>query len=243
MNLFISFVTFMIVVILIVVLYMYFNTGSSTLISTKVTLNAQNPPIVITNSPTSVRYSIGDWIYVNSWNNASAKPLVGLTGIFQLYLDSTSPTLYVDMIESGSSGTGPEAQKFIITNNFPLQKWVYVHLSVDSQNIDMYIDGKMVKSVQMTKVAQSNTTVTSYFGHNIPGSMAQFGGKYFNGTYVGSDIMMSDFRRWTAPLSPVEVWTQYSNGNTGGGSMMKSSYGMNVGLTKDNAETARYNVF
>ena len=34
----------------------------------------------------------------------------------------------------------------IITDNFPLQKWVCIGLSVDSQFVDGYIDGKLIRS-------------------------------------------------------------------------------------------------
>jgi hypothetical protein len=34
----------------------------------------------------------------------------------------------------------------MITDNFPLQKWVYIIISVDNQYVDAYLDGKLIQS-------------------------------------------------------------------------------------------------
>ena len=46
-------------------------------------------------------------------------------------------------------------QIYDITNNFPLQKWTCILVSVDNKIIDVYLDGKLVKSIE------NKTTINS----------------------------------------------------------------------------------
>ena len=56
------------------------------------------------------------------------------------------------MLKCGSSeSTGDTYSNTIeVVNNFPLQKWVYILISYDNNICDIYLDGKMVKSVQLS---------------------------------------------------------------------------------------------
>jgi hypothetical protein len=88
---------------------------------------------------------------VNNWNNTSEKYIYNAnagtasTQVIKLYLDTTAPTLYCKL-----SGLGNNANPVIkVTENFPIQKWVYVVISVDSQIADCYLDGKLIKSTKL----------------------------------------------------------------------------------------------
>ena len=104
-------------------------------------LNDNISAISVTNNPTSSRYAYGLWIYVNSWDNNENKTIYIRDENIKLYLDTDSPTLKCDI-----TMTDDEVQSFEITDNFPLQKWVYIIISVDNQYIDCYLDGKLVRS-------------------------------------------------------------------------------------------------
>ena len=58
-----------------------------------------------------------------------------------LILDKKSPTLYLYYRYATSLGI-----PLLITNNFPLQKWTNVIVSFENQILDVYIDGKLIKS-------------------------------------------------------------------------------------------------
>ena len=134
-----------IIAILIYVLWYYYSPGNSSVLSSKANLNATNPPITSLNSPTNTRYGYGIWVYVNSWNNQNDKIIFSRDKNIKLRLDKSKPSLYCDITMSD----GTTESKTLITDNFPLQKWVFVIVSVDNQFLDCYLDGKLVKSTRL----------------------------------------------------------------------------------------------
>ena len=225
-----------IVVILIYILYRYFSTTSTTL-TTKADLKTVHPAIPITNA-TSVRYAYGVWVYVNSFTGGNYKPIFQLPtsastisaasttvmteNNIQLYLDKTNPILYCNIL---TTTTTPQIQ---ITPNFPLQTWVYVVISVDNNYADFYLNGKLIKSIQL---AGPQTQITATTPQIFIGD---------TGVGVKPDIQIAGFYRWSKPLNPQEVWSNYLAGNGNPMSSMISSFGMNVALVKDNVEQSKF---
>lgn len=217
------------VVFLVFILYEYF-TSKSTILAKETSLLTSSTSIPITSNASATRYALGIWIYVNSWSMKSGpKMIYNLPGKISLYLDANSPTLFTDIgMTSGTPTT------ITVTQNFPIQKWTYVTISVDNSFIDCYIDGKLIKSTQLTGTQSSLTEITKpliYLGGNsIP--------------YSGNDITIAGFYRWTNPLVPADVWSKYMKGN-GGNSItsMFNNYGLNVSLLKNNVTASTYSVF
>ena len=129
-----DFTVILLILILIVILYLfyvYFIASTSALVASSYLLSA-NAPVVTTTSPTITNFSVGLWIYVNSWNTQVSKNIfkMGVTkptiaNFLSLDLGATSPTLTTSIRLKNSS----EPQIIPITNNFPVQKWVYVIIS------------------------------------------------------------------------------------------------------------------
>lgn len=183
-------------------------------------------------NPTSYRYAYGIWIYMNSWskNQAIGTSAIKNNNIFnrsdqiQLYLDETKPTLNFYVKTKGSPAQVP----IVVTENFPIQKWVYFVANVDGQYIDLYLNGKLVKSVknqQGTLMSQPTSTESITTGGVLDGFAAKF-------------------KRWSHTLTPKDVWSNYMNGS-GGNSLSKmfSSYGVDVALVKDNVEQKSIRLF
>lgn len=140
-----------------------------------------------------------------------------------LYLDKTTPTLYC-YIDQPDTSCDNKVGPIALTTNFPLQTWVYVVVSVQNQYIDLYLQGKLVKSVQLTSVPTQ------------PGDDS-------NSVSLGKDAVASSnttpwdasvakFQYYTNSLNPQDVWSNYMAGN--GQKMLGtsfSSYGVNVDLT------------
>ena len=59
-----------------------------------------------------------------------------------LRLDSNLTTLYLDYMD-----TSPSQKTATIITNFPIGKWTNVIINVDNSNINVYIDSKLVKSI------------------------------------------------------------------------------------------------
>lgn len=217
-----------VVIILMYVLYQYSN--ASTIVS-YTTLNQSQTDVSISTSPASLRYAIGVWIYVNSWQSGTQKPICNIPNIMNLSLDANSPTLYFYNL-IGSGNISPTSIN--ISDNFPLQKWTYVTVSADSNYVDFYIDGKMVKSTYLNNNGNALPTPPTQ-------NVVQIG-KTSTGSSMSNDIMISRLYRWPNALAPQDVWSEYLKGN-GVGYWSSISYGLNLQLMKNNANAYNLKVF
>ena len=212
-----------IVLIHVYILYKYFTTSASTL-SAKTNLNSTTAlSIPITDNPQSVRYAYGLWISVNTWNSV-AKNIFARAAQITLDLGASSPTLTCTIGQTcagGATVTGP----MTLTNNFPIQKWTYIVVSVDGQMVDLYLDGLLIKSVQLNCPAvQPGATTPVTLG-------------------TGYDAQVSGFQRWATPLNPQDVWSNYIKGNGSSITSMFSSSGVNVGLSKNSVQQKTFTLF
>jgi hypothetical protein len=122
-----------------------------------------------------------------------------------------------------TKGSTADTETITITNNFPVQKWVYIIISADNKIIDCYIDGKLVTSQQL----KNQPTVSD------------------TDIYVGVfNAHLAKFQRITSPMDPQTAWSNYMSGN-GGNSLSKifSSYGVDVIFKKDNVNQQTFNIF
>lgn len=221
-----------VVILLFYILYRFFLLKSVELSKTA-SLNAKNPPISIDNSPTSLRYAYGIWIYVHSWDSSVLKTIYSRENNIKLYFDLNSPILKCDITLDDSTNTG-SPKTLEITDNFPIQKWTHIVISVDNQYVDSYIDGKLVKSGRMYATTDSGAS-TPKTPSDV--DMVLGGGTEF-------DAYISKFQHWDKPVDPQTVWDTYNEGN-GQGNMKNfvSSYGIDLSILKDNVEQSKYKIF
>lgn len=229
-------------ILLLVILYMIFQdyfTGKTKLTDEK-SLMTDLPVIsggdLSQPNSTLVTYSI--WLYVNSWDTTVNKPIISRKGDVNLWLDTQSSTLklnvggdhssYNGTIQSipSSDTTGNTQQIYDITNNFPLQKWTCILVSVDNKIIDVYLDGKLVKSIENT------TTINSDASQSI-----KIGGNLWDGH-------IARFERQPKVTDPAGAYDKYSEG-AGSGSLSKAlgNFNINLSILKDNVETSRFALF
>jgi hypothetical protein len=227
------------IVLLIVFLYYFVYTTNNKVLSVQANLKVSNPAITSINNPTSRRYAYGIWIYVNSWDNTRDKTIFTRENNITLKLAATSPTLICSIITDNPTTPSIETP---ITDNFPLQKWVFVVLSIDNQFLDCYLDGKLVRSSKIqTQLTGNNTNgaMTTY----IPKTPSESTPVQL-GTNV--DIVIASFTRWSAPVDPQTVWSEYAKGNNN--SFMSrftnmKSYGANISILQNNMEYSKINLF
>jgi hypothetical protein len=216
-------------IILIVALYFLYKmyADKSSLVE-KVDLKLSSPSIDYSTlpSPRTSRYSYGVWIFVNSWSSLEEKNIFSRpskSGKYdvRLFLDKESPRLKCDILTEGDV-----KETITLTDNFPVQKWVFVIMSVDNQIVDMYLDGKLVVSKKLAKmpvISESNITLG-------------------NSTASASmDIILSKFSRWTSPMDPTSAWSKYMDGN--GISSALPSYGMKLTVMKDGVDSKQLKFF
>jgi len=233
-----------VVIILLYVLYKYFSTSAS-VISPLAKLNNANAPLPMPSTAGSANYSYNVWVFVNSWSNdfkpifsridgksgltsaimtAEAAPTGATSPQIALYLDQSTPTLKCFI------KTNPviDSQTITITSNFPIQSWVYVTVSVQGQYVDLYLQGKLVKSIQLARQAEVPS----------PDATVQLG----TGT-AGPDINVAGFVYYPNALPPQQVWSNYLAGNGQNTLGTLSTYGVNVNLTSNGVAQNTFKLF
>ncbi len=219
----------MLLVVIMASLFSKFFSGESTLVA-NVNLAGGNPEISENKLDEKTNRTYGIWIYVNTWVASKNKMIFGREGDVLLYLDANSATLKCKITPVAvdieiAIGTGTIDNVVDITNNFPIQKWVYVTIVLDSVGIaDFYLDGKLVKSVQNSSISI------------VAKTPLQFG--------KGHDTFISKFERITKVLGPSDVWSKYMKNNSG--TSIKDSlgnYNVNMSILKDNVVTSSMSAF
>ena len=210
------------IIIVFLIYYLYVNyIGAIKTMKKSADLNVSQPTIANIDRPANLSYSYGLWLYVNSWDNSKEKIIFGRNDNIKLYLDTNTPTLKCNI--NKTSGT----EIVTITDNFPLQKWVYIIVSIDGRIIDCYINGKLVKSQKI-----SGDTKPPGDSASAPIVLGQF------------DATLANFSRTITPMDPQTAWNNYNKGNgITGGLFSIGSYGANLSLIKDSIQFSNIKLF
>jgi hypothetical protein len=212
--------------ILVVIVYILYKVidekGRS--VASKIDLKSQEPEVrlsSVSGNPTSPRYYISSWIYI--------KTLPANTSLFKIANGNSATYLDVSMSNTASLSYEINATTnatHTIMDNFPLQKWVFLIISVDNNIVDLYIDGKLLRSHKIAgTVTAINEASSINFGNNIDGFLAKM-------------------EREPRPISPSEAWDKYMDGNGGNYfSKMFANYGGTVTLTKDDLDVRQFQMF
>lgn len=199
-----------ILIILSYVLYVSFS-GSTSVIMKQTSLTGDKLIVPIANYQ-SPRYSFGLWIYVNTWNTTQEKVIFTLPDVMILSIGQTTPELRLQINNT----------YYTITSNFPIQKWSYVTINVDNSYLDLYLDGKLVKSLKFT-TELNNKSDSITIGSTNP-----------------CDITIANFNRSSTSLTPHDVMINYMKGT---GAKTSSSYGLKVNVLKNNETTGTYTLW
>jgi hypothetical protein len=219
-----------IVFVLLYVLYLMYSERTS--LAEKVDLKENKPefPYTTLSNPRAVTYSYSMWIFVNSWSSLDTKnifsryPTVSSSDPtssrpdIRLYLEKDSPKLKLEI-----KTTRRSLETIPITDNFPIQKWVHVIVSVDNQIVDAYIDGKLVMSRKLTSMPVVSEAAIK-LGQTSP-----------------LDIFLSKFNRGTKRMDPNTALDMYNQGN--GMSSGLPDYGMKLTILKDNIDNKNFRLF
>ena len=173
-----------------------------------------------TGKPDSTRYYIGTWLYVNATSASTVdifKINQGTDDFLTLQLTNSAVLKYIAKTDSGTA-------THVIMDNFPLQKWVYVVISVDNNIIDLYIDGKLIRSHKVNGISQINESSDIVFGR--------------------LDAFIAKMEREPKPMDPSYAWSKYMEGNGGNYfSRMLANYGGTLTLTKNDMDVREFQLF
>jgi len=164
-------------------------------------------------NPTSSSFAYGMWLMLN---NGSDSMIFERKSELQIRLSGGSLKLKINNTVIN------------IIDNYPLQKWVYLVTTVaynEKTNVsivDVYMNGKMVKSTQISPPIRPSKSKMSRI------------------TFGALNAKMIDFKRWTYALTPQMVMDEYEKSN-----MKKSlgSYGADISILKNDIMAKRFSLF
>ena len=187
----------------------------------------------------AANYAYSIWFYVNDWgvDLAQTKPLLvrGKGGVSNPSITlapyenninvkiTTYPTNAVSAaasdLTSASASAGSTTHPCTI-RNFPLQKWVNLIISLNGRTLDIYIDGKLVRTCVLPGVAKVDPTANV---NVTPGG--------------GFDGYTSNLQYFAYPLNPQEAYNIYKDGpGTSGLFGFFDKYKLKVSYLVDNQE-------
>ena len=220
-----------VLLILLYILYRYLTTDKA-LLQEYVSLNSTLEQITDLEKPQTPRYAYGFWIYVNQWDSSTNKVVFGRDKNLQVSLDSNTASCIVT-IQTGPDASIPSTIQ--LTDNFPLQKWVHVIVSVDNEFVDCYVDGKLVRSARVYTPGTGGSPAQT---PSIPPD---------NSTPVilaptSFDAYVAKFKRWIYPINPQTAYSEYMKGNGQGWPGMPN-FGLDMKVMKDNELYKEITVF
>jgi hypothetical protein len=153
-------------------------------------------------NPSSPKYSVEVWVYANSLSdnlsnfsdntggNMAEGLIFAITNKIYLNIFKDSTLAFYNH----SYSTLPT----VVAPNFPLQRWVYVVISVDNTLVDLYLDGKLIRSAKMRA---GYTPV-------VPTIDSSF-------TFGKGDIYIAGMNRTATTTDSNTVFQNYMKGNAG----------------------------
>lgn len=170
------------------------------------------------NGSSNFAYSI--WVYVNNWdyrygetkviygrmggksseNNGSIEGVSGVDPCPLVVLGAVENNVSVSVgCYPGANQTPTTGGNTIVHTcelyNIPIQKWVNLVVSVNGRTMDLYMDGKLVRSCYLPGVVAVNNNANIYVTPN-----------------GGFDGWTSKFQYYPNALNPQEVWNIYTRG-------------------------------
>ena len=234
-----------VVIMLIILLFRYLLLDSYTLQTmqdgkTASTISASSLATNGSNVPSS-NFAYSVWFYINDWNyrygeskvifgRMGAPSATGTGSVPGVSGLDPCPAVVLGAVENNVSvslGCYPGANEEPTTPggntvvhtcsiaNVPIQKWVNLVLSVYGRTMDLYIDGKLVRTCLLPGVASINNNANIYV---TPAG--------------GFDGWTSRLQYYPNSLNPQEVWNIYSQGYSSWTSMF-SSYQIQVSLVEN----------
>jgi hypothetical protein len=218
---------YVIIIVLVIIIIGYIRKDVSTLsgLSTATTMqqiNANELGYAESSGTSNFTYSI--WFYVDNWNYRYGEPKVVFgrmtsgTGTKEpcpsVVLGALQNNLAISLTVYPGIDVTPDVTKIdnnsIVHNcsiaNIPIQRWVNLLISVYGRTLDVYLDGKLVRTCLLPGVAKIDA--------NAPVFITPNGG--FSG-------WTSKFQYWSDSTDPQKAWNIYKAGY--GGSMLGNLFG------------------
>jgi hypothetical protein len=213
-----SIVMFVVILFLVIILLSYAMSDANTLSSltsgkTSQTIEATELASSSSGSTSNFTYSI--WFFIDDWNYRYGETKVIFGRMSTVNESSPCPTVvlnpFQNNIEVSLAVNDPSGSSVGITHtcsvsNVPVQKWCNLFISVYGRTLDIYLDGKMVRTCVLPGIADVDPNAAVY--------ITPMGG--FSG-------WTARFQYWADSSNPQKAWDIYKAGY--GGSLLGSIFG------------------
>ena len=225
-----------ILVVILLLLLVYFiiwlfssSTQLTKMSDGKITQTIVAKTLKANNNTSNYTYSM--WLYVNDWNyrfgtdkvvlargDATQKPSPAVI------LGGMENNLHVKVNCYGATG-GSQIHTCTV-QNVPLQKWFNVIISLYGRTLDVYIDGKLVRTCVLPGVVKVNPDANILVTPQ-----------------GGFDGWTTNFKYWPTATNPQEAYDIYKDGLGGSilGSML-NKFRIQVSFLKDNKEQGSFQI-
>jgi hypothetical protein len=216
---------FVIIIILLIIVFGYISRDINTLtgLTEATTLQKIDATDLDSSNSNSSNFTYSIWFYIDDWNYKYGKPKVIFGRMTpgtkadtnepcpSVVLGATQNNIIVSLAVFPTYDIVPEqSTKFILNkfavSNISIQKWVNLFISVYGRTMDIYIDGKLVRTCVLDGVAKIDSTAPVY--------ITPYGG--FSG-------WTSRFQYWSTESDPQKAWDIYKKGY--GSSMLGGVFG------------------
>jgi len=216
---------FVIIVILLIIVIGYISQDINTLtgLTEATTLQKIDATDLDSSNSNSSNFTYSIWFYIDDWSYKYGKPKIIFGRMTpgteadtnepcpSVVLGATQNNIVVSLAVYPTYDVVPdETVKFIVNRfaiaNISIQKWVNLFVSVYGRTMDIYIDGKLVRTCILDGVAKIDSSAPVY--------ITPYGG--FSG-------WTSRFQYWSTESDPQKAWDVYKKGY--GGSMLGGVFG------------------
>ena len=182
------------------------------------------------NSNNNFAYSV--WIYIKNWNHRLGEKKVILQrggnanggGNPSITLGKYENDINVELSTYGPNGHDSKPFSCSV-QNIPLQRWVNAIVSLNGRSLDIYIDGKLVRTCILPGVARADNTANVF--------ITPSGG--FSG-WTGR------MKFWPHPLNPQEAFNVYREGTGTSGTNFFNKYRIKFSYLVDNVEKGSFEI-
>jgi hypothetical protein len=217
------------VIVILLLLYVIFKalTTSYTTLGTMqkwsnvTTLQGSNLP-----SSFKANSAISIWFYIKKWVNGTnvikffSTSTATATPIFAVLFKNNTNTIQIRPKGADDATVNCEIAEF------PLQKWVNLIISFNGSAMDVYVDGKLVKSCVVSTGSEIGKTQSIVLGETP--------------VNIADDVgFITNVKLKAAPIAPQEAWDIYSQGFGGSPwSDLLNKYKVKLSFIVDNQEQA-----
>jgi len=237
--------TIFIFVLIIVLIYMIYKlmTNPTTTVSD---LSDASKSIMVPasktepNSTGNNNYGYSVWLYVDAWRTSGQslinKNIITRTDsnsvpLFQMYLDNDQNNLNVVLRGNSTPCT---------IRNVQLQKWINLTMSIYGNTVDLYLDGKLVRTCILQTMPPSLSSTDDLFiggGYNLDSSNRVTPQDGDLEGFISNVVYKSDY------IAPEEAWNIYSQGYSGAGMFnFLHSYRLNFSITNNNQTVGQFSI-